>query len=158
MITIEQWRCAIGGFDPPRSADLCSKAERKCVSFQDYTFSARLIVMSFVSWGFYFQLSLVDQFVIPNVVTATVNVMTDCVLSDNAHITNICYDSQRKFLFFQTSVIWAGEIESNPGPTTTQLSLMVKTAREEIATLKNRLKRAKKTQARIRNQPSPNSK
>ena len=74
--------------------------------------------------------------------SATVNVMTDCILSDSAQTTNVCYDTQRKFLF--SKLLLSGDIETNPGPTTTQLSLLVKTAREEIATLRNELKELKR--------------
>ena len=142
MITIEQWRCAISGFNPPRSAVLCSKAKKNCVYYQDYTFHARLVIMCFLSWGFYFELSILNHYVDPIVVSATVNIMTDCILSGGAQTTNVCYDTQRKFLF--SKLLLSGDIETNPGPTTTQLSLLVKTAREEIATLRNELKELKR--------------
>ena len=71
-------------------------------------------------------------------------------MSDNAHITNICYDSQRKFLF--SKLLISGDIESNPGPVSDdEFKKFSERIEKEFGDLKNDLRKATQEINELRN-------
>ena len=132
MITLSQWRSVIGLFIHPRSGRLCvGMPKRVCLKFQDYTMSARLLVMSLTLWGLYLELNTLKTYDIGVTTLKSHIVMTDCALNNNLGITNVCalvpnatvifnncVDSCPGYskLFSFSKLLVSMDVERNPGP------------------------------------------
>ena len=136
MITLSQWRCAIGVFTHPRSGRLHEETTIPCTKFQDYTLCARLCALSIALWAlcltqFCLQLDVLSCF------ATSSDVVCDCVISQHRSMTGVCRPdspyliqplvlasstpdsittSESLATFFFSSLLRDGDVESHPGP------------------------------------------
>ena len=120
MISVEAWRRAIGGFCHPRAARLLCKAETTSLN-QDYTLSARMVVMSLTLWILCAEINILNF--IQDGGLANERLVTDCFLPVSPGITNthICLSTDHSKLFAFDILLRSG-IESNPGPESDDLN------------------------------------
>lgn len=147
MITVEQWRCAIGKFIHPKLGRVRTAPYKVCDKFQDYSFAARWLVTGCTLW---FMLTvhwsitcLQTNF---HLVSTHNNIVIDCITSGSHGITNVCThelttsESLANFSF--SSLLKDGDIESHPGPedvTNSDLATLIQELKGQMKTVNERI-------------------
>ena len=126
MISVDQWRCAIGSFQQPRSGK--STVINNNTTAENYDMCARLLVVASVLWGLYLEHTAID--VLRSKVISTDISHFECVINASVYIAT--YTTQSYQQPAVNTLILCNDIESNPGPMSAELEEVVKTLTDHI--------------------------
>ena len=111
MISIDQWRCAIGSFQQPMSGKSPDKSP--CVTTEDYDMCARLLVVAAVLWGAYLENTAIDA-LRTHIINTDIQLHMVTMINASVHITSVQYTSYHQP--YVDTIALAMDVETNPGP------------------------------------------
>ena len=126
MISVDQWRCAIGSFQQPRSGK--SSDINSSTKADDYDMCARLLVVSSVLWSLYLMHTAID--VLRSKVINTDISHFECVINASVYIATYTTPTYQQPAV--NTLILCNDIESNPGPMSAELEEAVKMLTDHI--------------------------
>ena len=113
MITLQQWRCVIGGFHHPLSGRM-SDPNELFFAKRWVVIAATLVILPFIDFSLFHIESCVTT-------SARSTVVFDCVISNHTSTTSVCQAniSEHFKLFDFDKLLISMDVESNPGPAIT---------------------------------------